>query len=500
MKIRFTILTFLLLLINFAYGQKVGYKSEFESEQEIRNYLANNVALLDPLEGEFDTDSYGEYITPLVHQYYPHSKWKMFIVSNNGKFKVYGSVDNHFSKSKLDVEPIGDTNAYWMKFYSTSTRIYLQNNIHFSATFKLDNASAKKYIKNPRLSPSVNVILYEDCVKTYPTAAMYANAAKKAIEESQPKEWTGTGFALTNNYIVTNNHVVDGAKSINVQGINGDFNHKYSAEVISTDKVNDLAIIKVKGVNIQSNSIPYAVKTGTSEVGEEVFVLGYPLTSTMGEEIKLTTGVISSKTGFQGDVSIYQISAPIQPGNSGGPLFDSKGNVIGIVSAKHKGAENVGYAIKTSYLKNLMESAVATNILPQANKMAGQNLSGKVKMAKNFVYYITCSSRGFIDNNLSSSNNISTSKKTPNTRKTGYRIQVFTGDNSTMARKKAEEVKKEIEQLLLGTPVYVHFYNPNWICRIGNFLTVEDANIVLNQIKKHGYEDSKIVKGVISTN
>jgi len=500
MKIRFTILTFLLLLINFAYGQKVGYKSEFESEQEIRNYLANNVALLDPLEGEYDTDSYGEYITPLVHQYYPHSKWKMFIVSNNGKFNVYGSVDNHFSISKLDVEPIGDTNAYWMKFYSTSTRIYLQNNIQFSAAFKLDNASAKKHTKNPRLSPSVNVILYNDCVKTYPTAAMYANAAKKAIEESQPKEWTGTGFALTNNYIVTNNHVVDGAKSINVQGINGDFNHKYSAEVISTDKVNDLAIIKVKGINIQSNSIPYAVKTGTSEVGEEVFVLGYPLTSTMGEEIKLTTGVISSKTGFQGDVSIYQISAPIQPGNSGGPLFDSKGNVIGIVSAKHKGAENVGYAIKTSYLKNLMESAVATNILPQANKMAGQNLSGKVKMAKNFVYYITCSSRGFIDNNLSSSNNISTSKKTPNTRKTGYRIQVFTGDNSTMARKKAEEVKKEIEQLLLGTPVYVHFYNPNWICRIGNFLTVEDANIVLNQIKKHGYEDSKIVKGVISTN
>lgn len=66
----------------------------------------------------------------------------------------------------------------------------------------------------------------------------------------------------------------------------------------------------------------------------------------MGDEIKLTTGVISSKTGFQGDVSLYQISAPIQPGNSGGPLFDNKGNLIGIVNAKHKGAENVGYAIK----------------------------------------------------------------------------------------------------------------------------------------------------------
>ena len=112
----------------------------------------------------------------------------------------------------------------------------------------------------------------------------------------------------------------------------------------------------------------------------------------MGEEIKLTTGVISSKTGFFFFLSLYQISAPIQPGNSGGPLFDSKGNVIGIVSARHTGAENVGYAIKTSFLKNLIESSLSTNIFPQTNKMAGQNLIGKVKMAKNYVYYIICSS------------------------------------------------------------------------------------------------------------
>ena len=385
---------------NISYGQKIGYKSEFESEQQIRDYYARNIMLLDPLEGEYDIDGSGEYITPFVHQYYPHNKYKIYIVYNNNKFKVYAKADGDFSESYFKIESVGETNAYWMYFHSTATRIYLQDNLHFAANFKLDNASAKKFTGNNRLSPSVNILLTNDCVKVYPSLSMYANAAKKAIEESQPTEWTGTGFALTNNYIVTNNHVVDGAKTISIQGINGDFNHKYNAEVVSTDKYNDLAIIKVNGINIQSANIPYSIKIGTSEVGEEVFVLGYPLTSTMGEEIKLTTGVISSKTGFQGDVSIYQISAPIQPGNSGGPLFDSKGNVIGIVSAKHKGAENVGYAIKTSYLKNLMESAVYTNILPQTNKMAGQNLSGKVKMAQNYVYYITCSSNG-IDNESS---------------------------------------------------------------------------------------------------
>lgn len=133
------------------------------------------------------------------------------------------------------------------------------------------------------------------------------------------------------------------------------------------------------------------MNTATSEVGEEIFVLGYPLTSTMGDEIKLTTGVISSKSGFQGNVSLYQISAPVQPGNSGGPLFDSKGNVIGVVSAKHLGAENVGYAIKASYLRNLVESAASTNVLPQTNRVTSPNLSGKVKAVKGYVYYIQCS-------------------------------------------------------------------------------------------------------------
>jgi S1-C subfamily serine protease len=225
----------------------------------------------------------------------------------------------------------------------------------------------------------------ETYIKMFPDAQTISNNA--------PSEWTGTGFALKNNYIVTNYHVVDGAKSISILGINGNFTKGYSADVIATDKNIDLAILKVNGVTIPSANIPYSVKTTNAEVGEEVFVLGYPMTSTMGEEIKLTTGVVSSRSGFQGDVSLYQTTAPIQPGNSGGPLFDSKGNIIGIVSAKHRGAENVGYAIKASYLRNLLESSISSNILPQSNKIAGQNLSGKVKSAKNYVYYIICSSK-----------------------------------------------------------------------------------------------------------
>lgn len=262
----------------------------------------------------------------------------------------------------------------------------------FQVNWYMANRSLEKNCFAQFENNSLKIILNG---KTEPYIKMFPNNSPTTSFGSQgpiaESEWAGTGFALMNNYIVTNYHVVENAKTIHVQGVNGNFNTKYNASVVATDKVNDLALLKVKDCTIQSAEIPYSINNFTSEVGEDIFVLGYPLTSTMGEEIKLTTGVVSSRTGFQGDVSLYQISAPIQPGNSGGPLFDSQGNVIGIVSAKHKGAENVGYAVKASYLRNLVESAVSTNILPQKNKMSSLTLSGKVKMAKKYVFYITCS-------------------------------------------------------------------------------------------------------------
>ena len=170
--------------------------------------------------------------------------------------------------------------------------------------------------------------LKDNYLKTYPTSSPNRNSQPST--NNPVSQWTGTGFALLDGCIATNYHVVENAKSIRVQGIGGSFNIHYNAEVIATDKHNDIAIIKISDNRFNGfGAIPYSVKKSMSEVGEDVFVLGYPLTTTMGDEIKLTTGIISSRTGFQGDVSLYQISAPIQPGNSGGPLFDNNGNLIG---------------------------------------------------------------------------------------------------------------------------------------------------------------------------
>lgn len=206
----------------------------------------------------------------------------------------------------------------------------------------------------------------------------------------QSSGWTGTGFALRNGYIVTNNHVIEGASSILVQGINGT-STEYKAEVVAVDKNNDLALIRINDYRFDGfGTIPYSISETLCDVGSDIFVLGYPLTSYMGEEIKLTNGIISSKSGYQGDITTYQISAPIQPGNSGGPMFDKNGNVIGIVNAGIPGAENVGYAIKTSYLYNLINSTISDAIIPRNNTISTKSLPEKVKILRNYTFYIKC--------------------------------------------------------------------------------------------------------------
>lgn len=209
---------------------------------------------------------------------------------------------------------------------------------------------------------------------------------------------SGTGFLISDNgHIVTCYHVIDNAKEIIIKGINGDFSKKYNAKIIVTDKTNDLAILKINCS--LTKSISYSINWNTCEVGQEVFTLGYPLKTTMGEEIKLTNGIISSKSGFKGDITSYQISVPVQPGNSGCPLFDKNGYVIGIINAKYTGAENVGYAIKTNILSNLIQSISENIILKQTNSLIGKPLIEQVKLAKNYVLIIEVKNSS-ISNNI----------------------------------------------------------------------------------------------------
>lgn len=225
------------------------------------------------------------------------------------------------------------------------------------------------------------------------TQALYVkkkSSQKQNSKTSNPSaSWTGTGFALNSGYIVTNYHVVENSNTINVLGVNGDFLKSYEAKIVGSDKSNDLALLKLVDSSV-SFSVPYKLSSSIADVGEGVFVLGYPLTAAMGEDVKLTNGIISSRTGFEGNTALYQISAPVQPGNSGSPLFDDNGNLIGIVNAHLDHAENVSYAIKSSYLKILVESVANLNILPTTSQIEGKSLKEQVKAVSPYVFLIKC--------------------------------------------------------------------------------------------------------------
>ena len=220
-------------------------------------------------------------------------------------------------------------------------------------------------------------------------------AMQKEQEAESKKEWTGTGFALNGKYVVTNFHVVDGATHILLKGIGGDFNKQYEANIVYVDANNDLAILQISDSSfIGFSNLPYSLEQKIMEVGEEIYTLGYPMSSIMGEEIKYTQGVVSSKTGIQGDVTVYQISAPIQPGNSGGPLFNKQGNIVGITSSglnrEMFNSENVNYAIKVSYLMTLIVNLMDIQAIPNGQKNSTCNLTEQITNNKEYIFIISC--------------------------------------------------------------------------------------------------------------
>ena len=122
----------------------------------------------------------------------------------------------------------------------------------------------------------------------------------------------------------------------------------------------------------------------------KVFALGYPLTSILGNGIKYTDGSISSASGYKGDKTSYQTTTPIQPGNSGSPLFDLEGNIIGINSAfiKPKYAANVAYSIKTQYLQKLANEIPDNVNLQNQNRLENKSLIEKIQTVKDYVVLI----------------------------------------------------------------------------------------------------------------
>lgn len=201
---------------------------------------------------------------------------------------------------------------------------------------------------------------------------------------------SGSSFAINGEgYLATCYHVIEGARRVRIRGVNGDFDHPVMAVVCATDRDNDLAILKITDNGFHGiGSLPYRIKTSESEVGEEVFTLGYPLRSVMGDEIKLTNGVISACSGYQGDMASYQLSATVQSGNSGCPVFNANGEVIGVVSSRLENIESASYAIKEQYLIRLIQKQGIQLSSAGVRSMATEPMTTKVRTVKPYIYIV----------------------------------------------------------------------------------------------------------------
>jgi serine protease Do len=182
--------------------------------------------------------------------------------------------------------------------------------------------------------------------------AQKANEVIKKVQapkapENTPVKFGGTGFLVDGKgIIVTNAHVVTGSTTVVVQNTKG---QEFRSRIIYTNPETDLAFIKIEDADFRSiGPLPYGIRKGGTELGEQLFTLGFPR-----EEIVYNEGYMSAKTGYNGDTLSFQIGVSANPGNSGGPVFNKNGEVIGIINARQKAAEGVVFAITA---KNIFRS------------------------------------------------------------------------------------------------------------------------------------------------
>ncbi|MBC7902988.1 MAG: trypsin-like peptidase domain-containing protein [Gemmatimonadaceae bacterium] len=164
-----------------------------------------------------------------------------------------------------------------------------------------------------------------------------------------PLKSGGTSFLIDpRGYLVTNAHVVKSASTILVQNNKG---QEFKVKLVRVDNDRDLAILKIEDADFKEFlSLPYGFKKTGADLGEQIFTLGFPR-----DEIVYGEGYMSAKTGFNGDTMSCQIAVAANPGNSGGPVFNKNGEVIGILSTRQLQAQGFVFAVTANNIFRTIE-------------------------------------------------------------------------------------------------------------------------------------------------
>nr|WP_294904230.1 S1C family serine protease [uncultured Lacibacter sp.] len=217
--------------------------------------------------------------------------------------------------------------------------------------------------------------------------ASQINTVISKLEPGAVIKESGSAFLVdTKGYLVTNAHVVKNAKGAIVLNSKG---AEFKAIIVKVDEAKDIAILKIQDKDYKSAGIlPYAIRKSSTDIAEPIFTLGYPR-----NEIVYGEGYLSAKTGFNGDTLSCQIAVAANPGNSGGPVFNRQGEVIGILSTKETKADGVVFAIQSKYIVETVnqlkkDDSTIELKLPSKSSVKGMDAVQQVKKIQDYVYMV----------------------------------------------------------------------------------------------------------------
>ena len=310
-------------------------------------------------------------------------------IADRGRVAVfYKQGSNYFCKA-IRSNQINSGQTY-CNLTKGSDRIYYGRmfeggaDVQLDVTVSLNRTSFRYFFKGVQDSYSHDRIWPSDII-AYNKNFSKPKKQKPKIDINDDKivpAGSGSGFFVSSNgTIITNHHVIEGCNSNNIfyKGVT------YESEVLSVDKVNDIAILKT---NITPDRV-FSVSNEDVSLLEDVVVAGYPLGKQVSSAIKTHKGVVTALAGAGDNYSNFQTDASINQGNSGGPILDQKGNVVGIAVATwvEEGVQGVHFGIKSSTLKTFA-SANGLKFLPANNRDLSNKDLGTLIMQS--TVYVEC--------------------------------------------------------------------------------------------------------------